>query len=156
MLSFERFKDVKLPQRDVTVEVTIPVCRQNSGRLACVWATVIMDDVRSELCPSATGTWQDMTFAANLKWLQSKLHSEIYKLYQLTGILHTKTTKHNIHHYIPHIMSFAVSRTVPALRSAMKAGGYGKRAAGVATTTFVRGKATLPDLACKLLKLLKL
>jgi len=44
-------------------------------------------------------------------------------------------------------MSATIFRTTPAVRTALRAGGYGKRAAGVASTSFVRGKATLPDLA---------
>jgi Fe-Mn family superoxide dismutase len=46
-------------------------------------------------------------------------------------------------------MSATLFRSSPAVRSALKAGAS-KRAAGVASTTFVRGKATLPDLQCKL------
>jgi len=42
-------------------------------------------------------------------------------------------------------MSTTLLRSAPALRSALKAGAS-KKAAGVVSTSFVRGKATLPDL----------
>jgi Fe-Mn family superoxide dismutase len=42
-------------------------------------------------------------------------------------------------------MSATLFRSTPAIRSAL-VGGASKRAAGVASTSFVRGKATLPDL----------
>jgi len=42
-------------------------------------------------------------------------------------------------------MSTTLFRTTPAVRSALRAGAS-KRAASVASTSFVRGKATLPDL----------
>jgi len=42
-------------------------------------------------------------------------------------------------------MSTTLLRTTPAVRSALRAG-TSKRAANVASTSFVRGKATLPDL----------
>ncbi|KAK4175207.1 Manganese/iron superoxide dismutase [Triangularia setosa] len=43
-------------------------------------------------------------------------------------------------------MSSALLRTVPALRGALRASGAIKPAAALASTSFVRGKATLPDL----------
>ncbi|KAK0710378.1 Manganese/iron superoxide dismutase [Apiosordaria backusii] len=43
-------------------------------------------------------------------------------------------------------MSSTLLRTVPALRGALRASGAGKPAAALASTSFVRGKATLPDL----------
>lgn len=46
-------------------------------------------------------------------------------------------------------MSATLFRSTPAIRSALRAGAS-KRAAGVASTSFVRGKATLPDLPCTL------
>lgn len=46
-------------------------------------------------------------------------------------------------------MSATLFRSSPAIRSALRAGAS-NRAAGVASTSFVRGKATLPDLQCKL------
>ncbi len=46
-------------------------------------------------------------------------------------------------------MSSTLLRTVPALRGALRASGAPKAAAALASTTFVRGKATLPDLSCK-------
>lgn len=45
-------------------------------------------------------------------------------------------------------MSATLLRTTPVVRSALRAGAS-KRAASVAATSFVRGKATLPDLPCK-------
>jgi Fe-Mn family superoxide dismutase len=44
-------------------------------------------------------------------------------------------------------MSTSLFRAAPAVRSALKAATASK-AAGVASTSFVRGKATLPDLPC--------
>lgn len=46
-------------------------------------------------------------------------------------------------------MSSTLLRTVPALRGALRASGAPKAAGAMASTSFVRGKATLPDLACK-------
>jgi len=43
-------------------------------------------------------------------------------------------------------MSSALLRTTPALRGALRAAGATKPAAALASTAFVRGKATLPDL----------
>ncbi|KAK0663398.1 Manganese/iron superoxide dismutase [Cercophora samala] len=43
-------------------------------------------------------------------------------------------------------MSSTLLRTVPALRGALRASGAVKPAAALASTSFVRGKATLPDL----------
>ena len=45
-------------------------------------------------------------------------------------------------------MSSTLLRTVPALRGALRASGAPK-AVAMASTTFVRGKATLPDLSCE-------
>ncbi len=44
-------------------------------------------------------------------------------------------------------MSSTLLRTVPALRGALRAGAV-RPAASMAGMTFVRGKATLPDLPC--------
>ncbi|KAK3317312.1 Manganese/iron superoxide dismutase [Cercophora scortea] len=44
-------------------------------------------------------------------------------------------------------MSSTLLRTVPALRGALRAGAVVKPAAALASTSFVRGKATLPDLS---------
>jgi Fe-Mn family superoxide dismutase len=46
-------------------------------------------------------------------------------------------------------MSSTLLRTTPALRAALGASGAVKRAGALASTSFVRGKATLPDLPCK-------
>lgn len=45
-------------------------------------------------------------------------------------------------------MSAALLRSTPALRGAMRATAV-KPVMGMASTQFVRGKATLPDLSCK-------
>lgn len=44
-------------------------------------------------------------------------------------------------------MSATLFRTSAAARSALRLG-VSKRAAAIASTSFVRGKATLPDLPC--------
>lgn len=49
-------------------------------------------------------------------------------------------------------MSSALLRTTPALRGALRAGqasGALRPAVAAASTSFVRGKATLPDLQCR-------
>lgn len=46
-------------------------------------------------------------------------------------------------------MATSLFRTAPALRAGLRAS-TAKPIAGMASTTFVRGKATLPDLPCKL------
>lgn len=46
-------------------------------------------------------------------------------------------------------MSSALLRTAPALRAGLRARAA-KPAAAMASTSFVRGKATLPDLPCEL------
>lgn len=45
-------------------------------------------------------------------------------------------------------MSSALLRTTPALRAGLRAR-VAKPAIAAASTSFVRGKATLPDLACR-------
>jgi len=44
-------------------------------------------------------------------------------------------------------MSSTIFRSVPALRSSLRAGSSIKKASTIASTTFIRGKATLPDLS---------
>lgn len=48
-------------------------------------------------------------------------------------------------------MASALLRTTPAVRAGLRAGlrAASKPAAAMASTSFVRGKATLPDLPCK-------
>jgi superoxide dismutase, Fe-Mn family len=49
-------------------------------------------------------------------------------------------------------MSATLFRTSGAARAALRAGAS-KRAASIASTSFVRGKATLPDLPCKFIQM---
>jgi len=46
-------------------------------------------------------------------------------------------------------MSSALLRTTPALRAGLRARAAAKPIAAMASTSFVRGKATLPDLPCE-------
>lgn len=46
------------------------------------------------------------------------------------------------------IMASTLLRKTPALRGALRASGAIRPAVGIASATFVRGKATLPDLPC--------
>jgi len=52
-------------------------------------------------------------------------------------------------------MSATLMRTAPVLRAAARASGAVKPMA-MASTSFVRGKATLPDLSCKVHSILPL
>lgn len=51
-------------------------------------------------------------------------------------------------------MSSTLFRTVPALRGAIRAPAARTAAAALASTTFVRGKATLPALSCMWIEIL--
>ncbi len=64
---------------------------------------------------------------------------------------HHKNNKATSRYYqlISATMSTTLLRSSTAARSALRAGA-GKRAASMASTSFVRGKATLPDLPCML------
>ena len=46
-------------------------------------------------------------------------------------------------------MATSLFRTAPTVRAALRAGSVKPRVASLAGTSFVRGKATLPDLSCK-------
>jgi Fe-Mn family superoxide dismutase len=46
-------------------------------------------------------------------------------------------------------MSSKLFRAAPALRAALRTNAAPRMAGGIASTSFVRNKATLPDLPCK-------
>lgn len=53
-------------------------------------------------------------------------------------------------------MATALFRTAPTVRAALRASSVKPAVAALASTTFTRGKATLPDLSCTSLSTLPL